>query len=118
MATLGGGSVISNDVLETRGAVKRLSASRSSLITGIAAMVVAVSNYAFTTVMAWLLPLHEFGIFGLVQSCLFTAAALLNAGFTWELARVIAQGVSRTEAFRIAKSAFVGILTIALVLDA
>jgi O-antigen/teichoic acid export membrane protein len=87
---------------------KPASASRSSLVTGIAFFGIAVLNFAYANAMAWLLPVQSYGRLGLVQSCVLIIATLVRAGFPWALARVLSNGASASEAYRAAKSGLVG----------
>jgi O-antigen/teichoic acid export membrane protein len=89
-------------------AEKPASASRSSLVTGVAFFGIAVLNFAYANAMAWLLPVQSYGRLGLVQSCILIIATLVRAGFPWALARVLSNGASATEAYRAAKSGLVG----------
>jgi len=93
---------------------KQASASRSSTLSGLTFLGVAVLNNLYAIVMALLLPVHSYGVLGLAQSWLLIAATLLNSGFPWELARVLARDTSLREAYRTAKSAFVGNVVLAL----
>ncbi len=90
------------------------SASQSSLITAVAFVGISVVNYLYANVMAWLLPVHAFGVLGLAQSYLLIAATLLNSGFPWGLARGLSRNASVAEAYRQAKSALIGNLAVAL----
>lgn len=92
---------------------RNVSASRSSLITGIAFLGVSILSYAFVNVMAWLLPIADYGVLGLAQSYILIAATLLNSGFPWGLARILARQHSLQEGYRAAKSAFIGNLLLA-----
>ena len=95
-------------------AEKPASASRSSLVTGIAFFGIAVLNFAYANAMAWLLPVQSYGRLGLVQSCVLIIATLVRAGFPWALARVLSNGASASEAYRAAKSGLVGNALIAV----
>jgi O-antigen/teichoic acid export membrane protein len=114
MAMSGGGMARSN-VLTAALPIGRASASQSSFVIFVASFSVALLNYVFTNTMAWLLPVAAYGVLGLAQSWILIAAALLNAGFSGELARLISRGISLVESYRAAKSAMVGILAVALV---
>jgi O-antigen/teichoic acid export membrane protein/glycosyltransferase involved in cell wall biosynthesis len=92
----------------------KASASRSSLVTGVAFFGIAVLNFAYANVMAWLLPVEGYGLLGLIQSCILLIATLVRAGFPWGLARVLSSGPSTSDAYRAAKSGLVGNLLIAL----
>lgn len=96
---------------------QQVTASRSSLVTSIAFIIVAALSYIFAMAMAWILPFPAFGMLGITQSCLLIAATVLNAGFSSELVRVIAHPSTQAEKYRVAKSACIGILGIALLLS-
>jgi len=104
--------------MATLHSAKPASASRSGLVTGVAFFGIAVLNFAYANAMAWLLPVHDYGLLGLVQSCVLLIATLVRAGFPWGLARVISGRPSTTEAYRAAKSGLVGNLLIAAVFSA
>jgi O-antigen/teichoic acid export membrane protein len=93
------------------------SASRSSTIAGLSFLGVAVLNNVYAILMAALLPVAAFGVLGLAQAWLLIAATLLNAGFPWELARVMARGGARDEIGATAKGALLGNLALAVALS-
>ncbi len=88
------------------------SAGRSTLVIGLSFLGIAVLNYAYANVMAWLLPVGSYGLLGIVQSCLNIAAVLLGSGFPLRLAQILARTHTPVEAHRAAKSALVGNLAI------
>lgn len=95
-------------------ATKPVSASRSSMVTGLTFVGIAVLNFAYANAMAWLLPVQAFGLLGLVQSCIMVVATLVRSGFPWGLVRVLARAHSAREAYQAAKSAMLGNGLIAL----
>lgn len=92
------------------------SAGWSSMLSIVAVLSVAVLNYAYTTLLAWMLPVGDYGALGLAQSWILIASTLLNSGFPWVLARTIAVAPPRSVAFSSAKSALAGNVAIAVVL--
>jgi O-antigen/teichoic acid export membrane protein/GT2 family glycosyltransferase len=109
-----GEHTITTDTVSIPPPAPNLSASRSSMLSGLTFLSVAILNNIYAILMASLLPIHEYGILGLAQSWLLIVATLLGSGFPVELARVLASSTSLLEAYRTAKSTFVGNLGVAL----
>jgi len=94
------------------------SASRSSLVSGLAFLGVTILNYGYALAMAWLLPVESYGVLGLTQSWILIAGTLLGSGFPWGVSLVIARRGSTDEAYAATKSALAGNIGLALAFSA
>jgi O-antigen/teichoic acid export membrane protein len=56
---------------------------------------ISALNYGFSLALAWLLVPEEFGKVAIVQTVLWLGAILLNAGFPWLAAIVVARSPAR-----------------------
>lgn len=91
-------------------------AARGSVILVAAFVAVGTGNYAFTLVVARLLSLPDYGVVGLVQGFILSAAWLTQAGFPMTAARRLSQDADPAARGAVLRGAILGNLAIAVVL--
>lgn len=63
-----------------------------------ATLVVTGANFAYTLVLTWLLPAHDYSVFAAAQALLLTAANIASASLPWVAAHWISRDSSSDEA--------------------
>ncbi len=92
----------------SHGEVASTSAPRGSVILIIAAFITAFLGYVFNVVLGWLLPVEDYGLYGVSIALFAVLGVFIALGFPWAVTRFLPAEESREKRYTIVKSSILG----------
>lgn len=92
----------------SHGDVAPTNASRGSVILLTVAFVTAFLAYVFNVALGWLLPIEDYGLYGVCVALLGVLGIFIALGFPWAVTRFLPAEESREKRYTIVKSSILG----------
>jgi len=93
------------------------SATQGASLLAIVFLIVAVLGYTFSVILSWLLPVDQFGTYGVYLAFYSILALFITTAFPWTTAKFLSSEDSLEQRYKIFKSSLVGNILIAVVIS-
>jgi stage V sporulation protein B len=93
------------------------SAAQGASLLTIVSLIVAVLGYIFSVILSWLLPVDQFGTYGVYLAFYSILALFITTAFPWTTAKFLSSEDSLEQRYKIFKSSLVGNILIAVVIS-